>query len=234
MSSTIEEVAKVLHVITELEARLAELRGLLAAKGKKGKKVRDPGKPKREPNAWIKFTQRVEGVLKGAEKGFGRVVTSKQFCKSLKDKKVYAEWLDEEILAERSIWEPPSPVHVIAGDAEVEAGAEAKPCPVCKEDVYANDAQAHRTCIVAFATEAEARGEDPMKAVDTWKEAVTPEAPPRHHSLTTSSIKPLRALTLSARRLSSVRDSHPTHPITFLGPATQILPGELVLEEFEE
>ena len=236
-----EEVVKVLQVITDLEARLAELRGLLAVKEKgkkKVKKVRDPNLPKREPNAWIRFTQRVEGVLRAAEKGFERCATSKQFCKVLKDKKPYAEWLDEEVLAERDEWEPPSPVQVIVDAADAATVAAANPCPVCKGDVAIENAQAHRECLVRFATEAEERGEDPMKAVDTWKEAVAPApapapapaAPPRRYSATSSMVKPLRALTPS-RRSSSTSSALPT-PIRILGPAIPILPGELVLEEF--
>lgn len=230
----VEEVAKVLEVISNLEARLAELRGLLAAKGEKGKKakkVRDPNKPKREPNAWIRFTQRVEGILRAAEKGCGSATMSKQFCKFLKDKKPYAEWLDEQVLEEWDTWEPPSPVQVIVD--EIAAVAE-KPCPVCKGLVDAGDAGAHRACLVSFATDAGVRGEDPLKAVDAWKEAVSPAAPPtRRHSHTASSVQPLRALTPS-RRSSSTGNSYPTPPIRILGQATPILPGELILEEFDE
>ncbi len=109
MSATIE-MSTVLETIKDLETRLSALRKLVegGAKTKKPKKERDPDAPKREPNDWIKFTQRVDGLLKGADKSFKRVADSKKFAAHLKKAKVYAEWTDDAILAERETWTPPA------------------------------------------------------------------------------------------------------------------------------
>ena len=65
-----------------------------------------PEKPKRAPNAWIIFTQRVDALLKANSVG-GKATENKQFASSLKNKKAYAEWKDEEILAEKATWVKP-------------------------------------------------------------------------------------------------------------------------------
>jgi hypothetical protein len=63
-------------------------------------------KPKRAPNSWIVFTQRVDALLK-ANNVSGKATENKQFASSLKMKKVYSEWTDEEILAEKVSWVKP-------------------------------------------------------------------------------------------------------------------------------
>lgn len=126
-------MSAVLETIKDLETRLSALRKLVegGAKTKKPKKERDPDAPKREPNDWIKFTQRVDGLLKGADKSFKRVADSKKFAAHLKKGKTYAEWTDEAILAERETWAPPAAEDAASvGTAEVgsaEIPTEAKP-----------------------------------------------------------------------------------------------------------
>ena len=65
-----------------------------------------PEKPKRAPNAWIIFTQRVDALLK-THNVAGKATENKQFASSLKNKKAYAEWKDEEILEEKATWVKP-------------------------------------------------------------------------------------------------------------------------------
>jgi hypothetical protein len=63
-------------------------------------------KPKRALNSWIVFTQRVDALLK-AHNVSGKATENKQFASSLKAKKAYDEWNDEEILAEKASWVKP-------------------------------------------------------------------------------------------------------------------------------
>lgn len=80
-------------------------------------------KPKRAPNAWIKFAQRVEQLIRAKETADGagkeekmRTVVVKQFASHLKSQKAYDEWNDDEIVAALNSWEPPA--KAAKGDAE--------------------------------------------------------------------------------------------------------------------
>lgn len=73
-------------------------------------------KPKREPNEWIKFSQRVERLVRESEEAAGtskeekmRTVVVKQFASHLKTQKAYAEWEDDEIKTALTSWTPPEP-----------------------------------------------------------------------------------------------------------------------------
>ena len=66
-------MSAIMQTIATLETQLNELKASLASSGsfpitpvKKAKKEKDPGAPKKEANVWIKFTQRVGGLLKVA------------------------------------------------------------------------------------------------------------------------------------------------------------------------
>ena len=102
--------AEIKKELAELKAAVAELKVMLSkpkAAGK-AKKAVDPDAPKKEPNVWIKFTQRVGALLKAEhpdEKGPATI--GKQFCSFLKEKKPYAEWADAEILEAYAGWERP-------------------------------------------------------------------------------------------------------------------------------
>lgn len=123
--STNTELKTVLETIAAMEAQLVGLRKQLGdaggGKAKKERKPRDPDAPKREPNEWIKFTLRVDAALKAAEQGFKRVAEGKQFAAHLKSQKAYAEWTDEEILAQRATWTPP-----VKAVPEPESGGESE------------------------------------------------------------------------------------------------------------
>jgi nucleolin len=71
-------------------------------------------KVKRAPNEWIKFSQRVERLIRTAEEDAEtpksermRTVVVKQFASHLKGIKAYAEWEDDEITEALEGWEAP-------------------------------------------------------------------------------------------------------------------------------
>lgn len=88
-------------------------------KAKKEKKVKDPNAPKKEPNAWVNFTQHVRSVLLAAGcelKGF----VGQQYCSVLKAKLPlldanekgkqepdYSAVSDEDIVSGFKSWTPP-------------------------------------------------------------------------------------------------------------------------------
>jgi hypothetical protein len=102
--------AEIKKELAELKAAVAELKVMLSkpkAAGK-AKKAVDPDAPKKEPNVWIKFTQRVGALIKAEhpdEKGPATI--GKQFCSFLKEKKAYDLWEDAEILEAYAGWERP-------------------------------------------------------------------------------------------------------------------------------
>ena len=87
-------------------AALAESLGVEVSKTKM--KVKDENAPKKEPNVWIKFTQRVSPLIAAQLKEQKAPATvGKQFCSFLKEQKAYDLWADEEIMAEFASWERP-------------------------------------------------------------------------------------------------------------------------------
>ena len=84
-------------------------------KTKAKKEVEGEAKEKKAPNEWIVFSGRVEKLVRAQEEAEGatketkmKTVVVKQFSSHLKSKKVYAEWADDEIVAELATWEPPT------------------------------------------------------------------------------------------------------------------------------
>ena len=99
-------------------------------KVKKEKKEKDPNAPKKEPNEWIVFTQKVREALKTAGIKAGVEVT--QFCGMLKSKNAdYASWSSDAILVEHSGWKRPEvSKQALAKSAEVSpASATEAPAP---------------------------------------------------------------------------------------------------------
>ena len=98
---------------TSIEKQLSEIKKQLdaltqALGGKTKIKVKDESAPKKEPNVWIKFTQRVGVLLKATlTEQKAPATVGKQFCSFLKEKKAYDLWADEEIVAEFASWERP-------------------------------------------------------------------------------------------------------------------------------
>jgi hypothetical protein len=116
MSSTVVAPESLLRTIASLQSELASLQTALGAegvtfapiKGAKAKKVKDPNAEPKEPNVWIKFTQRVGALLKGAYPDAKAPATvGKQFCSFLKEQKPYDEWVDADILEAFTSWTPP-------------------------------------------------------------------------------------------------------------------------------
>ena len=137
MASVAEDVTNILITLRALEDRMKALKAML-----------NPAK-ERKPNPWILFNKRIDALMKENNTPFTRIGEAKQFASSLKKQKAYAEWLDEEILAERTDW--------LAGVL--------KACPVCEENPIGN-IHGHRDCIVQFAT---ANEEAPLKnPVGAW------------------------------------------------------------------
>ena len=106
--------AAMLTMISTMENQLNQMKAALGAapplvvvKAKAAKKEKDPNAAPKEPNVWIKFTQRVSTLLKEAKIAIGAAPVSKQFASMLKDQKPYAEWTDEAILAAWPLWTKP-------------------------------------------------------------------------------------------------------------------------------
>jgi len=102
-----------LKMIAAMETQLNEMKVALGAtdgtvKQKRTKKEKDPNAAPKEPNVWIKFTQRVSALLKDAEIDTGAAPVSKQFASALKEQKPYGDWTDEEIVAAWPSWTPPT------------------------------------------------------------------------------------------------------------------------------
>jgi hypothetical protein len=106
------DASEILAAIAKLETDLAKMKVACGATGvvipKARKSVKADGE-KKAPNAWIVFTQKVDGALKAASIATGAATVGKQFASSLKDIKPYAEWTDEAIVAAWPTWEKPAP-----------------------------------------------------------------------------------------------------------------------------
>ena len=110
-----ESLAKMMAAAPSASAPSAAPAG---KKGKKAKKEVDPNAPpkeKRAPNNWILFAMRVEKLVRAAEEKEGKTtketrlhtIVIKQFAASLKEKKAYDEWTDDEVVEALSRWTPP-------------------------------------------------------------------------------------------------------------------------------
>jgi hypothetical protein len=105
--------ADILSNIARLQTELDQIKATCTAAGltvpvaKSSKKRAAASGEKRPANVWIQFTQRVSSVLTAADITVGPATVGKQFASSLKDKKDYASWTDEEIVAAWGTWEKP-------------------------------------------------------------------------------------------------------------------------------
>jgi hypothetical protein len=111
--SLLEAVAKL------LKEHSAAAPAVAPKKAKKSKKSSDSAdssepKPKREANDWIKFSQRVEQLVRATEEAAEtpkeqkmRTTVVKQFASHLKTLKAYAEWDDSDIQTALAEWTPP-------------------------------------------------------------------------------------------------------------------------------
>ena len=105
----------------ELKTMISDIHAKMAAppsKSKKSKKEKPEAsgepKEKKEGSSWSKFSAgRVGGLIRATEEGMPKdqktgVAVILQFASSLKLKKSYDEWKDEEIMAEWESFEPPA------------------------------------------------------------------------------------------------------------------------------
>jgi hypothetical protein len=111
-------------------------------KAKKEKKLKDPNAPKKEPNAWVNFTQHVRSVLLAAGcelKGF----VGQQYCSVLKAKLPlldanekgkqepdYSAVSDEEIVSGFKSWTPPEQSKAAVERSSKPPSAEVSPVAV--------------------------------------------------------------------------------------------------------
>jgi len=121
-----------------------QLPAAVAASGKKAKKekkVKDPLAPKKDPNAWVSFTQHVRSVLLAAGcelKGF----VGQQYCSVLKAKLPlleknekgkqepdYSAVADEDIVSGFKSWTPPEQSKAAVAKASKPPSAEDSPVP---------------------------------------------------------------------------------------------------------
>jgi len=127
--------------------------GAVAVSGKKPKKekrVKDPNAPKKDPNAWVNFTQHVRSVLLAAGcelKGF----VGQQYCSVLKAKLPlleanekgkqepdYSAVSDEEIVSSFKSWTPPEQSKAsVAKASKASSVASAEVSPVAVAPVAA-------------------------------------------------------------------------------------------------
>lgn len=111
-------------------------------KAKKEKKLKDPNAPKKEPNAWVNFTQHVRSVLLAAGcelKGF----VGQQYCSVLKAKLPlldanekgkqepdYSAVSDEDIVSGFKSWTPPEQSKAAVERSSKPSSAEVSPVAV--------------------------------------------------------------------------------------------------------
>lgn len=160
-------------------------------RGKRAPALDEDGnpKPKRAPNAWIKFAQRVEQLIRTKEttEGAGkedkmRTVVVKQFASHLKSQKAYEEWNDDEIVAALKGWKPPA-----KAAKPVAEGSDDEEKPVPKKG--------KKAAAAAAASEAESEDEKPLSAAKKkpakkTKAAAESESEAEPPKRKTSAVKP--------------------------------------------
>jgi hypothetical protein len=136
--------SQIIAMIATLEQNLSQLKAalngeaIIPVKAKRAKKEKDPNAAPKEPNVWIKFTQRVSVALKEAGVEIGAAPLSKQFASKLReDNGAYDEWTNEAIVAAWKTWTPPEESKMAAAKrkasnasetaASDEEGAKAEP-----------------------------------------------------------------------------------------------------------
>jgi len=149
-------------MITNMEAELARLKAALGVEGVVIKAA--PVKEKKEPNVWIKFSQRVSTLLKEADIKTGAATVSKQFASSLKDEKGY-DWTDEAILAAWPTWTKPAESKMAAAKREASGDeGSVKSAKASKAEPKASKAEPKASKAEPKASKAEPKEEKPKAA----------------------------------------------------------------------
>jgi hypothetical protein len=92
-------------------------------------------KKKREPNTWVRFTQRVARVLKAAAAATA-IGASKHmaFCSALKGMRAYDDWTDEAIVEQFSAWRTTEAVVTIVNEPDVVVELRGPPVSAWSDD----------------------------------------------------------------------------------------------------
>ena len=186
--STVSNInpAEILASIAKLESDLAKLKIACGATGvvvptKSRKSAKPPAADgeKKAPNAWIVFTQKVDGALKAASIATGAATVSKQFASSLKDIKPYPEWDDAAIVAAWPTWQKPAPKpKASAASSESEDAGAAAPKKERKKRAPMTEEAKAAAKVKRDAKKAAAAGGAPISASEEESDDAASVAPP--------------------------------------------------------
>jgi len=217
-----------------------------AKKAKKEKKVKDPLAPKKDPNAWVSFTQHVRKVLLAAGcelKGF----EGQQYCSVLKAKLPlleknekgkqepdYSAVADEDIVSGFKSWTPPEQSKAAVAKASKPPSAEVSPVPVAPAVPAAPSAEKKERKPQSAETKAAAaiKRAATKAAKAAGGEAVVPPKPTGPKPTTAAAPKPVAAAPpAAAEEDEDVTSFAPT--IIKGKPYIRNCRGDVMTEEYE-
>ena len=156
------DMTAITAVINGMEGQIGALKALLQMKMIQTKSDSSSAaiKEKKVPNAWIIFSQRVQHILStaGEDKKLP-IGQSQQFASYLKAHKEMSEWLDEEILEQRSTWT--APIKVVSEGESVDS--EKRRGPKKLVDMTAEEKAEHDRKVIARREAKVASGEATTK-----------------------------------------------------------------------
>ena len=216
-------------------------------KAKKEKKQKDPNAPKKEPNAWVNFTQHVRSVLLAAGcelKGF----VGQQYCSVLKAKLPlldanekgkqepdYSAVDDEEIVSGFKSWTPPEQSKAAVAKSSKPSSAE--PSPVAAP-VPAAPAAAEKKARKPQSEETKAAAAVKRAATKAAKaagvDAVVPPKPTGPKPATAAVPKPVAAAAPSPAEDEDDGDITEFEPTIIKGkPYLRNSRGDVMTEEYD-
>jgi hypothetical protein len=217
-----------------------------AKKAKKEKKVKDPLAPKKDPNAWVSFTQHVRKVLLAAGcelKGF----EGQQYCSVLKAKLPlleknekgkqepdYSAVADEDIVSGFKSWTPPEQSKAAVAKASKPPSAEVSPVPAAPAVPAAPSAEKKERKPQSAETKAAAaiKRAATKAAKAAGGEAVVPPKPTGPKPTTAAAPKPVAAAPpAAAEEDEDVTSFAPT--IIKGKPYIRNCRGDVMTEEYE-
>ena len=230
-----------------------QLPAAVAASGKKAKKekkVKDPLAPKKDPNAWVTFTQHVRSVLLAAGcelKGF----VGQQYCSVLKAKLPlldanekgkqepdYSAIADEDIVSGFKSWTPPEQSKAAAERASKPSSAEASPVAapaapaVPAAEKKARKPQSEETKAAAALKRAATKAAKAAEAGVTV--AVVPPKPTGPKPATAAAPKPAAAAAPKPAAAEEDEDVTAFSPTIIKGkPYIRNCRGDVMTEEYE-
>ena len=217
-----------------------------AKKAKKEKKVKDPLAPKKDPNAWVSFTQHVRKVLLAAGcelKGF----EGQQYCSVLKAKLPlldanekgkqepdYSAVADEDIVSGFKSWTPPEQSKAAVAKASKPPSAEVSPVPAAPAVPAAPSAEKKERKPQSAETKAAAaiKRAATKAAKAAGGEAVVPPKPTGPKPTTAAAPKPVAAAPPAAAEEDE--DVTAFSPTIIKGkPYIRNCRGDVMTEEYE-